>query len=100
MPLFLPRATGGSVSGTQVEIDFGALGLSEKSFTIIDSNVTVGSKIIGNLAYVAPTGKDLDELDMDAIDLKFAPGAGQFTMQVKGLEGYLADKFVINYLVV
>ena len=100
MPLFLPRTTGGSVSGTQVEIDFGSVGLSEQSFTITDPSVSVGSKIIGSLAYVAPTGKDLDELDMDGIDLKFAPGAGQFTLYVKWLEGYLAGTFKINYLVV
>ncbi len=99
MPLFTPKTTG-SVTGTQVEVDFGALGLSEQSFVITDSNVSTTSHIIGNIAYIAPTGKDLDELDMDAIDLKFSVGSGQFTVYVKGLEGYLADKFKINYLIV
>jgi len=38
-------------------------------------------------------------MEMDAIDLKFQPGSGQFIVRVKGLEGYLHDKFKINYAV-
>ena len=51
------------------------------------------------MAYEAPTGKDLDELDMDGLDLKFGPGTGQFTLYARGLDGYVADKFKINYLI-
>jgi len=36
---------------------------------------------------------------MDAFDLKFAPGSGQLTIFARGLDGYIADKFKINYLV-
>src|ERR1700741_1143891 len=92
-----PSSGGGG--GKQTEIDFGALPVSEASFTITDADVTATSKITGNIAYEAPTGKDLDEVEMDALDLKFAPGNGQFTLYVKGLEGYVADKFKVNYQV-
>src|SRR5258706_8606475 len=68
----------------QTEIDFGTTPVSEASFTITDSDVTATSQIIGTVAYEAPTGKDLDELEMDALDLKFGPGAGQFTLYVVG----------------
>ncbi len=84
---------------SQTEIDFGVTLVSEASFLITDANVSAGSKIIGSVAYVAPTGKDLDELDMDGLDLKFAPGAGQFTLYARGMDGYVADKFRINYMV-
>ena len=89
----------GDINIKQTEIDFGATPIAEQSFNVTDADVTAGSQIIGNVAYEAPTGKDLDELDMDAVDLKFAPAAGSFTIYAKGMEGYIADKFKINYLI-
>lgn len=93
--------TGGSGTATlkQTEIDFGPLPVAEKSFTIIDPDVTPASKLVGEIAYVAPTGKDLDEMEMDEIDLKFGPGSGQFTLYAVGENGYVADKFRVNYLI-
>ena len=93
------QASGGSVNVKQTEVDFGTTPLAEAEFTVADADVSAGSQIIGSVAYEAPTSKDLDEMEMDAIDVKFAPGSGQLTIRVKGLEGYLADKFKINYLV-
>jgi hypothetical protein len=83
----------------QTEVDFGATPISESSFTITDIDVISSSHIEGSIAYEAPTGKDLDELEMDEIDLKFGVGIGQFTIYAKGMEGYLHDKFKINYLI-
>jgi len=91
--------TGGTAAIKETEIDFGAVPVAEGSFTVVDLSVTASSKIIGNVAYVAPTGKDLDELEMDTLDLKFAPGTGQFTIYAACLTGHVADKFKINYLV-
>lgn len=102
MPVINPgggSSTPGTVNVKQTEIDFGTTPLAEAEFTVVDSDVTTGSQIIGTIAYEAPTGKDLDELEMDGIDLKFQPGTGQFIVRVKGLEGDLHDKFKINYLV-
>lgn len=83
----------------QTEIDFGATPVAEASFLITDADVSAGSQLIGSVAYEAPTGKDLDELDMDGLDLKFAPGAGEFTVYARGMDGYIADKFKVNYLI-
>ena len=83
----------------QAEIDFGATPVCEASFLITDADVSATSQLIGTVAYEAPTGKDLDELDMDGLDLKFAPGVGQFTLYARGQDGYVADRFKINYLV-
>jgi hypothetical protein len=92
-------AGGGGANIKQTEIDFGTTPVSEASFVIADVDVTAGSQLIGSVAYEAPTGKDLDELEMDGLDLKFAPGSGSFTLYVRGMDGYVADKFKINYLV-
>lgn len=89
----------GSANIKQTEIDFGTTPVSEASFLITDADVSAGSQLIGSVAYEAPTGKDLDEMEMDTLDLKFAPGSGAFTLYARGLDGYIADKFRINYLV-
>lgn len=92
-----PSAGGGSVK--QVEIDFGAQPVAEASFVIADASVSPTSNLVGTVAYVAPTGKDLDEMEMDELDLKFGPGSGNFTLYARGRDGYVADKFKINYVV-
>lgn len=81
----------------QVEIDFGAIPVSEASFTIVDAGVTSSSVVVGSVAQLAPAGKDLDELEMDTLGLRFGAGNGQFTIFANGLSGYVADKFIINY---
>jgi hypothetical protein len=86
-----------SVISKQTEIDFGTTPVSEAEFTVSDESVTVNSRIIGYVSYEAPTSKDQDEVTMDTLDLKFAPGDKSFTLYARGLEGYVADKFLITY---
>lgn len=82
----------------QTEVDFGTTPLSEQTFTITDANVTTSSHLIAELAYEAPTGKDLDELQMDELVVICAPASGSFDMYIRSGDGsYLADKFKINY---
>jgi hypothetical protein len=87
-----------SVAITEVEIDCGTTPLLETIINVVNTGITAASKIIGGIAYKAPTGKDLDELEMDALDLKFEPVSGSFNVHIKGLEGYISDKFIIWYL--
>lgn len=88
----------GAVAITQTEVDFGSTPVSEALFTITEATATATSKIIGSVAYAAPTGKDLDELEMDSLELKFGPkGVGEFYIYARGMDGYVADKFKINY---
>jgi hypothetical protein len=89
--------SGISVYSRQTEIDFGATPVDTTTFIITDVNVTTSSIITGQMAYVAPTDKDLDELEFDSFDLRFAAGSGQFTLVARSLEGLVADKFKINY---
>jgi len=87
----------GATRYKQVEIDFGSTPVYEETFTITDSEVTTSSIIIVQTAYVAPTGKSLDELEFDSFDFRCAAGTGNFTLYVRSLEGLVADKFKINY---
>lgn len=81
----------------QTEIDFGTTPVDEATFTITDTEVTTASDIIAQVAYVAPTGKELDELEFDTLDFRAVAGTGQFTLHVSSKEGYVADKFKVNY---
>lgn len=82
----------------QTEIDFGAIPIYEAEFTIANANVLLSHRITGGIAYEAPTGKDLDEVTMDVIDLKFGQVVGgSFKIYARGTEGYLHDKFKVNY---
>lgn len=90
----------GRVYTGQTTIDFGALPLAAQTFTVTDANSTLDALVIAQAAYVAPAGKDLDELEMDNLSFTCNGGVGEFTMRVNAVDGsYLADKFVINYLI-
>lgn len=89
-----------SVAISEAEIDVGSTPVSEATISVTDAGVTPSSKIIGGLAYKAPTisPKDLDEIEMDALDIKFEPGSGAFNVKIRGLEGYIAGAWIIWYL--
>ena len=82
----------------RTEIDFGTTPVLQKTFTITDAGVSAASFIMAQLAYVAPTGKSLDELEFDSFDFRAAPGTGNFTLHARALEGSVAGNFKINYL--
>lgn len=83
---------------TQVEVDFGSVGVYSASFTVTDSRVNTSSLIIAQQSYDAPTGKDQDENEMDTLNCMCSAGAGQFTLYVTAnLDCVVADNFKINY---
>lgn len=88
-----------SASLSVTEVDFGSTPLSEQTFTITDASVSGTSKIIAWMSGLTPTGKDQDELEMDSFWVEANPGTGNFTLYIRGLEGYLADKFKVLYMV-
>lgn len=91
------EATASNVA--QVEVDFGDdLYTNYKIFTISDSTVVEGAKIIANIAYDAPTDKSLDEIEMDEIICTAGNSrTGSFDLIVKSLSGSLKNKFKVNY---
>ncbi len=88
-----------AVIAKQTEIDFGTTPVASMSFVISDELVFPDSRIIASIAYEAPDDKDLDETEIDPIILICAPGLQQFTIHAKALEGYVADKFRVNYFI-
>jgi hypothetical protein len=91
------KAKLGGMSIVQTEIDFGTSPTESADFTISDANVVTTTNIMVQLAYVAPTGKSLDELEFDSFDFRSVAGTGDFVLHARSLEGYVADKFKINY---
>ena len=90
----------GTVNIKQTEVDFGAAPVSEGTFIVTDAAVGATNQLIAQVAYEAPTSKELDEIEMDDLQIRCAPGVGQFTMHIRAADGsYLADKFKINYLI-
>lgn len=84
----------------QTEVDFGAAPVADGIFVVVDADVSAGSKLIAQVAYEAPTGKDLDEVEMDDLQVRAGPGAGELTLFIRAADGsYLHDKFKINYLI-
>lgn len=82
----------------QVEIDFGSsLYQVQKIFNIVDSDVSQGNKILASLAYEIPTGKSLDELEMDEIVLKCKANSGSLDILATSLTGSVYGAFKINY---
>ena len=90
-----------TLSNGQVEVDFSTTPIESKEFTILDSSVTLTSNISAAVAYEAPTGKELDEIEMDNLQIRCGqPSAGSFKMFINAADGsYLADKFKINYII-
>jgi hypothetical protein len=84
---------------TQVEVDFGTTPLAEQTFTITDTWSRTDSIISAQTAWEAPTGKDLDELEMDTLVITPNANAGSYDLLVKSTDGsYLADTFKINVI--
>ncbi|MBA3758925.1 MAG: hypothetical protein H0X07_00160 [Gemmatimonadales bacterium] len=91
---------GGSASITQVEVDWGEAPARCKTFTVTDATVSVSSQIIINQSGEAPTGRQADENEMEAIICRAVPGAGQFTVYADAMDRQLVrGLYKLNYLV-
>ena len=93
--------TSGSSSATiyQIEIDFGLSPTRSKTFTIIDSNVNAGSFLIITQSGAAATGRQADENEMDPIVFSGTPATGQFILNANALNGPVAGKYKVNYMI-
>lgn len=97
-PVAPPPPVEGVISRS-IEIDFGSVPVEELNFVVIDPEITGSSRITGNVAYSAPAGKSLDEIEVDDIVLRFGAGAGQFTIFARSLQGAVSGKFVVHYFI-
>ena len=93
------NATGGSgsFSISEAEIDFGNSEVFfDGVFTVVDASINSAHRLLVNQSGEAPTGKDEDENEMDALALRAVAGTGQFTLYVTCHEG-CHGTFKINY---
>lgn len=80
-----------------IELDFGNTPVVEKSFNVIDTNVTNTDIIKTELAPLKPTDKDIDELEFDSFDIISFANNGSINIFVKSLEGEVSGKFKFMY---
>lgn len=85
----------------QIVIDFGSeLYQTYKIFTIEDSDVLTSSFVKAEISYDTPPNKQLDDIEMDNITVHSGQiELGSFQVIVRGLEGSLHDKFLLNYTI-
>lgn len=87
-----------AASISQTEIDFGTAGVTSASFTVTDAAITSSMRVVAVAAYVAATGRDLDEVDMDLPQCAAGAGTGQFTLYATSVDGSLLHGlYKINY---
>lgn len=94
-------APGGTptLTAKRVEVDCGPIPVREATWTINDAQATATSAVMAHISAAAPTGKDADEVGMDSFHLYAQAAGGQIIFTLKGLEGMIADRFAIDYLV-
>jgi len=82
-----------------VEVDFGPKPVDEITVTVYDDRVNSSTRVTAHLSYEAPTGKEIDEVLMDQLDI-LAGNSGDrfFELVIRSRDGsYLHDTFVIGY---
>lgn len=83
----------------QTEKDFGATPVYGAVFSVVDAGVTAGMKVVASLAYDAPTGRDLDEVEL--VDFQISAGSvvvGAFSLLVQSLTGLVSGAYKFNYV--
>jgi hypothetical protein len=93
-----------AVAINQATIDFGTKPVSEMLFTVADGSVTPTSKIIAQIASVAPANRDLDEIQAESLYVFANPsataGSGFVDFWVRTIDGStVSEQFIINYQV-
>lgn len=72
--------SGGGLSLTEIEVDFGSKPIKSKKFTITDASITGASKIIVSPSGNVATGRVGDDWEWDSISTSAKAGTGQFVL--------------------
>jgi hypothetical protein len=88
-----------SISQRVVEIDFGTVGVAEKTFTIVDAEITTSSVISAFQSGAAATGRDSDENEMDKLFVSAIANNGSLTLYTSCYPNVVSGKYKINYIV-
>lgn len=92
-----PTGGSGDTHG-QATLDFSDGG-EQATVTVADASVSATSRILAQMAYAPTGGRDLDELEMDAFDIKCGNivASTSFDIIVTCLTGYAHGTFYVNY---
>jgi hypothetical protein len=93
-----PFGGGGSLTVTEVEIDFGTKPTRGKRFTITDALASSGSKIIVFPSGNPATGRGIDDWEWDGINFSAKGNTGNFTLYANS-SGRIAGKRKIFYII-
>lgn len=91
--------SGGSISFTTVEIDFGSVAGWTEVTTIVDASVSSTSKVTAWQAGNAATSRQADENEMDQLTCVCIPGSGSFTLICTAIRSVTHGLFKIHYTV-
>lgn len=80
-----------------VEIDFGSVPVSTKSFTITDAEVLATFNVIAQPSGKPATGRVGNDFSVEAIQCTTVPAAGSFALHVTVLNGHIRGKRNIVY---
>ena len=91
----------GATDVEEAEVDFGnVVGLTDKTFTITDADVTTASRIVAQVMSVSPSdGRNVDEVEWETWDIYCRPGTGTFDLTMKNRFGSVMGRFVVGYIV-
>lgn len=78
-----------------VVIDVGALPAAEVRLALPCVGCVATSNTVAWVSGAAPPGKDADEVEMDTFRVSLVPGIDSVILVLRGLEGYIHDKFVV-----
>lgn len=98
IPLSQLPTISASVTGTEIELDFGTVHTRTKTFTITDASVSSTTLILMTVSGNAPTGRSADEVTMEGFTLSCIPTTGSFDVTVSSLLGPVTGKYKFNYI--
>lgn len=91
--------SGGSVSLTEVEIDFGTITVPITSWTITDALVSAPKKILVYLSPNPATGRVGNDWELDSGQFTALAGSGNFALSFVG-QGKMVGKRKIYYQII
>lgn len=90
--------TGMPFAVKETEIEF-LMPVMDQKFTVVDTSVSVASRIVVTQSGIAATGRAEDENEFDPILFAASPGNGVFTLYAHALSGPVRGRYRVNYVV-
>lgn len=81
------------------EINLGTIPTYGGAFLVLDPDVSISTLLLVAQSGEAPTGKDQDENEMDALICVGVSGSGSFTVYITANPGPVVGNFKINYTI-